>query len=80
VALIGSALLGNVSHVLIDIVTHKHSPLFWPFIMPKDMVSPVVSYLGLQIASILSHAILAVLFLPLLFLNRRNLFERLLVG
>ena len=56
--LVGSALLGTVSHVLIDLFSHDRNPLFWPWdmgeglnLMPFDKLT----------SSILMHALAAVL-------------------
>lgn len=78
-ALVFSALLGNMSHVLLDVVNHINTPIFWPF-TPSYMLNPVPSVLGgLENASLMIHALMGILFLLLLINKRHNLLERLLV-
>ncbi len=77
--LIFSCFLGNLSHVLLDIVNHPYNPIFWPFQLTT--ISPICSALGgTQNASLIAHVILIVLFAALLISQHGNLWEKLLVG
>ncbi|MFB0543550.1 MAG: DUF4184 family protein [Candidatus Bathyarchaeia archaeon] len=77
-----SCLLGNLSHVLLDVVNHPHNPLFWPFSLSTP--SPICLALGgMENASLIAYTILTiliVLFAALLIGQRRVLWEKLLVG
>lgn len=78
-ALIFSCFIGNLSHVLLDIVNHPYNPIFWPF--SQSTPSPICLALGdMQNASLIIHTILIVLFASLLIDQRKNLWEKLLVG
>ena len=76
-ALVFSAFLGNISHVLLDVTMHVHNPIFWPFL--SDTSSPVVSALGTRNASLVIHILMAILFLAIFISQRKNLWERLLI-
>lgn len=75
--LIFSCFLGNLSHVLLDIVNHPLNPIFWPFQSPT--LSPIVVILGgTDKASMIVSSVLIVLFIVLIVYQRGNL-EKLLV-
>lgn len=75
-----SCLLGNLSHVLLDIVNHPYNPIFWPFLTLGETPSPLCSALGgAQNASLIIHILLLVLFTALFMNKRENFWERLLV-
>jgi len=77
--LIFSCLLGNLSHVLLDVINHPCNPLFWPFSPPTP--SPICSALGgMANASLIVHTFLVILFVALFINQRENIWERLLVG
>lgn len=65
--------LGNLSHVLLDIVNHPYNPVYWPFLMPGETPSALCSALGgMENASIIIHTFLAVLFIALFFNIHEN--------
>lgn len=77
--LIFSCLLGNISHVVLDLVNHPYNPIFWPF--SPLTPSPICLALGgMQSASLVIHTVLLVLFTALLISQRGNIWEKLLVG
>jgi len=79
--LVFSALLGVLSHVLLDIFNHPYNPLFWPFLTLFQTPSPIVPLLGGQgTASLIVHGVMLLLFFLLLIKNRSNLWEKLVVG
>lgn len=76
-----SCLLGGLSHVLLDVTNHPYNPVFWPFLALNETPSPVVSVLGgTGNASLLIHALMAILFVGLFINKRENFWEQLLVG
>jgi len=75
-----SVLVGNLSHVLLDVTNHPYNPLFWPFIPITDTPSPIYFALGNPLGSYWMQIIMAVLLGALIVVKRRNLFEALLVG
>lgn len=79
-ALVFSVLVGNLSHVLLDVTNHPYNPLFWPFIPITDTPSPIYFALGDPLGSYWMQIIMAVLLGALIVVKRRNLFEELLVG
>jgi membrane-bound metal-dependent hydrolase YbcI (DUF457 family) len=57
-ALMFSSLLGAVSHVLLDVLTHSYNPIFWPFqnytwnpliwrLGSRNIITPIYIILGL---------------------------------
>jgi hypothetical protein len=79
-SLVLCCLLGGLSHVLLDVVNHAYNPVLWPFISLYDTPSPIVPILGGEgSASLIVHALMAILFLALFFNKRENFWERLLV-
>ena len=79
--LIFSCLLGNLSHVMLDVVNHLYNPIFWPFLQLSETPSPICSFLGgMESASLILHAFLLIVFVAFLISQRQNLLERLLVG
>lgn len=77
--LVFSCLLGNVSHVLLDLINHPYNPIFWPLSLLTP--SPICFALGgMQNASMIVHTTLIVIFAALLINLRGNIWERLLVG
>jgi membrane-bound metal-dependent hydrolase YbcI (DUF457 family) len=53
-AAVGSALLGTVSHVLIDLFNHERNPLFWPWDSGEGLY---IMPLGLPLSSVVMHAL-----------------------
>ena len=76
--LVVSVLIGILSHVLLDFTNHPYNPLFWPF-SSTFINSPIYFALG-PIGSIYIHGIMGALLVGLIIVNRKNLFEKLLVG
>ena len=77
--LVVSCLVGNLSHVALDLLNHLYNPLFWPFAPP--ILSPLCLALGGLTASFwLVHTLLIGLFVTLLLTHRDQLWEPLLVG
>jgi hypothetical protein len=71
--------LGNISHVLLDLVNHDFNTLLWPFIYL--IPSPISFALGgAQTASLIVHLILGIAMIIIVIQNRKNLWENLLVG
>ena len=79
-ALVLSVFVGNVSHVLLDVTNHPYNPLFWPFLPATATPSPIYFALGNPFGSFLMQIVMAVLLAALIVINRKNLFEELLVG
>jgi membrane-bound metal-dependent hydrolase YbcI (DUF457 family) len=80
-SLVFSCAIGCLSHVLLDVVNHAYNPVFWPFLPLNETPSPIVSFLGgAGNASLLVHALMAVLFVGLFVNKRENFWEKLLVG
>lgn len=79
--LIFSAMIGVLSHVLLDVANHVYNPLFWPFLSLYETPSPIVPLLGgLNMASLIVHLAMLILFIPLIIIAARgNFWERLLV-
>jgi len=76
-----SCLLGGVSHVLLDVTNHAYNPVLWPFLGVHETPSPIVPVLGgVEMASILIHASMVVLFVGLFFGKREHFWEKLLIG
>lgn len=78
--LVVSCLIGVLSHILLDVTNHSYNPLFWPFFSISQTPSPIVPILGgLDMASLLIHGLMIVLFIGLFYNKRENFWERLLV-
>jgi len=77
-----SCLFGNLSHVLLDYTNHDYNPIFWPFQMPEETPNLMCPALGgRETASLLVQAILIIIFIFILLVNRRkNLWKNLLIG
>jgi membrane-bound metal-dependent hydrolase YbcI (DUF457 family) len=78
--LVVSVLVGNVSHVLLDMLNHPYNPIFWPFRSALETPSPIFFALGEQIGYVLVPIVMAVVLVVLIVVYRRNVFEELLVG
>jgi membrane-bound metal-dependent hydrolase YbcI (DUF457 family) len=80
-SLVFSCTLGCLSHVLLDVTNHAYNPIFWPFLPVNETPSPIVPVLGGTVnASLLVHALMAVLFAALFVNKRENFWEKLIVG
>jgi membrane-bound metal-dependent hydrolase YbcI (DUF457 family) len=80
ISLAFSCLLGVLSHVLLDIVNHDYNPVFWPFLTIYETPSPTTPFLGgAATASLIVHALLAIVFVGLFVKQRENFWEKLLV-
>ncbi|KON31801.1 hypothetical protein AC477_03815 [miscellaneous Crenarchaeota group-1 archaeon SG8-32-1] len=78
--LVFSVLVGNISHVLLDVTNHPYNPIFWPFHSTISTTSPIYFALGPTLGSLWIQIIMGSLFAILIFIKRKNLFEELLVG
>jgi len=79
-AVVLSVLVGNLSHVLLDVTNHPYTPVFWPFLPATATPSPIYFALGNPLGSLWMQIIMGVLLVALIVVKRRNLFEELLVG
>ena len=79
VGLVVSVLVGILSHVLLDVTNHPYNPLFWPF-SSAYVTSPIYFALGPTVGSLYMQVIMGGLLVALIIVNRKNLFEKLLVG
>jgi membrane-bound metal-dependent hydrolase YbcI (DUF457 family) len=78
--LIFSVLVGNISHVLLDVTNHPYNPILWPFRPAVETPSRIYFALGNPLGSLWIQAIMGALLLVIIMFNRKNLFEKLLVG
>ena len=78
-ALVFSVLIGNLSHVLLDVTNHPYNPVFWPFQSAITTPSPIYFALGNPIGSLWMQIIMGTLLFALIIVNRKNLFEKMLV-
>lgn len=79
-AVVFSVLVGNLSHVLLDITNHPYNPIFWPFLSATATPSPIYFALGAPLGSLWMQLIMAAVLAGLIVAKRENLFEELLVG
>ena len=80
-SLVFSSALGCLSHVLLDVTNHAYNPVFWPFLPANATPSPIVPLLGGEVtASLLVHALMAVLFIGFFVNKRERFWEQLLIG
>ena len=79
-AVVFSVLVGNLSHVLLDITNHPYNPIFWPFLSATATPSPIYFALGAPLGSYWMQLIMAAALTGLIVVKRKNLFEELLVG
>jgi len=75
-----SVLVGNLSHVLLDVTNHPYNPVLWPFLPATATPSPIYFALGNPLGSLWMQIIMAALLAALIIIKRKNLFEELLVG
>jgi len=80
ISLVFSCAIGCLSHVLLDVTNHAYNPLFWPFLALNETPSPFVPFLGgAEIASLLMHTLMVVLFIGLFASKREDFWEHVLV-
>jgi len=79
-AVVFSVLVGNISHVLLDVTNHPYNPAFWPFRSAIATQSPIYFALGDPLGSFWMQIIMGSLLVALVVVKRKNLFEELLVG
>ena len=75
-----SVLAGNLSHVFLDLTNHPYNPIFWPFYSTMATKNPLYFALGEPLGSMWIQIIMGFLLFALMIVNRKNLFEQLLVG
>jgi membrane-bound metal-dependent hydrolase YbcI (DUF457 family) len=75
-----SVFVGLVSHLLLDILNHPYNPVFWPFLSATTTPSPVYFALGDPFGYLWIQIIMGSLLVGLIFSNRKNLIQNLLVG
>ena len=75
-----SVLVGNLSHVLLDVTNHPYSPVFWPFLPATAASNPIYFALGEPLGYLWVQIIMAALVAVLVVVKLRNLCEELLVG
>ncbi len=86
--LVLSCMLGNLFHLLLDLLMHPFNPTLWPFIDPYNIVGILVLALAIEgdiglgflRANILTNAITGLLMIAILLKSRRNLWELIFVG
>ena len=79
-SLVISAMIGNLSHVLLDVMNHPYNPIFWPFQSAIETQSPIYFALGDPFGSLYMQIIMGALLVVLIFVKRKNVYEELLVG
>jgi membrane-bound metal-dependent hydrolase YbcI (DUF457 family) len=79
-ALAFSAIVGAVSHVLLDVTNHPYNPVFWPFLAVNATPSPFYFALGAPLGSLWMQGIMGAILTTIVIFERRHLFQRLLVG
>ena len=86
--LVLSCMLGNIFHILLDILTHPFNPILWPFVDPYDFVGILIFAFGLEgkmslgylYAKILENVIMGLIMIAIIVKSRRNLRELILLG
>ncbi len=91
-ALVLSCMLGNLFHIFLDIPMHPFNPVLWPFVDPYNIVGILVliftiegdirlGFLHARISvNILMITIMGILLTIIIVKNRKNLWERVLIG
>jgi membrane-bound metal-dependent hydrolase YbcI (DUF457 family) len=79
-SLVLSVLIGNISHVLLDVTNHPYNPIFWPFLENAYLTSPVFFALGEQLRHLWIQVIMGVLLITIIIIERKNIAENMLVG
>ncbi len=91
-ALILSCMLGNVLHIFLDIPMHPFNPVLWPFVDPYSIVGILIIAFTIEgdissgflyariLVNILMISIMGMLLAIIIVKNKKNLWERLLIG
>ena len=67
--------------MLLDVANHAYNPVLWPFLGLYETPSPIVPILGgAEMASLLIHTSMIVLFVGLFIGKREHFWEKLLIG
>jgi membrane-bound metal-dependent hydrolase YbcI (DUF457 family) len=75
-----SCFVGCLSHVLLDVVNHPFSPVFWPFLSAGQTPSPIVPLLGGEfVASVVVSGVMVAVFVVLFYNKRVDFWNHLLV-
>ena len=87
-----SCMLGNLFHIFLDIPMHPFNPVLWPFVDPYSIVGILVLVFSTEgdiargflhariLVNILMITIMGLLLTIIIVKNRKNLWERLLIG
>ncbi len=87
-----SCMLGNLFHIFLDIPMHPFNPVLWPFVDPYSIVGILVLVFSTEgdiargflhariLVNILMITIMGLLLTIIIVKNRKNLWERILVG
>jgi len=87
-----SCMLGNLFHIFLDIPMHPFNPVLWPFVDPYSIVGILVIAFSVEggiatgflhariLVNILMITIMGLLLTIIIVKNRKNLWERLLIG
>lgn len=75
-----SVFIGILSHVLLDVLNHPYNPIFWPFRSAIETPSNIYFVLGDPLGSWWLQIVMGIFLLGIAFINRKNLFEKVLVG
>jgi len=87
-----SCMLGNLFHIFLDIPMHPFNPVLWPFVDPYSIVGILVLVFAAEgdiargflhariLVNILMITIMALLLTIIIVKNRKDLWERLLLG
>ena len=86
--LVLSCMLGNIFHILLDILTHPFNPILWPFVDSSDFVGILILAFGLEgkmsvgylFVKILENVIMGLIMIAIIVKSRRNLRELILLG
>ncbi|MFX0011992.1 MAG: DUF4184 family protein [Candidatus Hermodarchaeota archaeon] len=86
--LVFSCMLGNIFHLLLDLIMHPYSLILWPFVDPHKIVGILVLVfavggdlqLGFLIANVLTNLVMGLFMVAIIIKNRRNLWEQILIG
>jgi hypothetical protein len=86
--LVLSCMLGNVFHLLLDLLMHPYSLILWPFVNPYNIVGFIVLVFafdgdiqrGFLIANIMTNLIMGILMLTIGIKSRNNLWEQILIS
>ena len=86
--LVFSCMLGNIFHLLLDLIMHPYSLILWPFVDPYNIVGILVLVfavdgdlqLGFFIANVLTNLVMGLFMVVIIIKNRRNLWDKILIG